>query len=122
MQPHQVNRALSFIYILAGLIGFLARYIEQGDFQYTALIPAIFGLILLPMTKGIRQENKVIAHVAVLVTLLVAVMVSSMLFKNDFEVTRKSIIFMVIVAASLVALVIYIKGFIDKKRLNKSQV
>lgn len=36
----------------------------------TTFIPLVFGVILLLCHNGIKKENKIIAHVAVLVTLL----------------------------------------------------
>ena len=39
----------------------------------TALIPVGFGVILLLCTIGLKKENKIIAHVAVLLTLVILV-------------------------------------------------
>ena len=36
----------------------------------TALIPVVFGVILLLCNNGIKKENKIIAHVAVLATFI----------------------------------------------------
>ena len=116
-QPHLVNRNYSILLIGLGLIGLLARYFDQGDWQFTALIPAVFGLILLPMSNGIKNENKAIAHVVVLITLLVGVMMVVMITRaSPFELTRKMIIFMIIALASFGATGVYVKGFIDRKK------
>lgn len=117
--PHKVNLIYAFILIILGTFGFLARYFEAGDFQITALIPAFFGIILIPMTKGIKNENTVIAHIAVVLTLLLGVMISYMFFKNlssEFIGSRKFFIFLISGLASYVALAIYVAGFIDKKK------
>ncbi len=42
-----------------------------GAASPTAWIPVAFGVILLLCTPGVKSENKIIAHVAVLLTLLV---------------------------------------------------
>ncbi|MEM1053860.1 MAG: hypothetical protein AAGI28_17390, partial [Pseudomonadota bacterium] len=47
--------------------GFLAA----DKVSYTALIPAAFGVALLLCQPGVKSENKVIAHIAVLLTLVV---------------------------------------------------
>ena len=52
------------------LIGFgLWGYFEVTS--PTALIPVGFGLILLLCYNGVKNQNKIIAHVAVLLTLQV---------------------------------------------------
>jgi len=39
----------------------------------TAFIPVVFGVILLALNGGVRKQNKVIAHIAVALTLLVLI-------------------------------------------------
>jgi uncharacterized membrane protein (UPF0136 family) len=39
----------------------------------TALIPVIFGVILLLCTNGLKKQNKLIAHIAVLLTLIILI-------------------------------------------------
>ena len=52
------------------LIGFgLWGYFEVTS--PTALIPVGFGLILLLCYNGVKNQNKIIAHVAVLLTLVI---------------------------------------------------
>lgn len=117
--PHKVNIIYAILLIILGLFGFLARYFEQGDFAFTSLIPAFFGLVLIPMTKGIKNENTIIAHIAVVLTLILGVMITFMFFKNlgaEFNGTRKFFIFLISGLASYIALGIYVAGFIDKKK------
>jgi hypothetical protein len=117
--PHKVNIIYAILLIVLGLFGFLARYFEMGDFQVTSLIPAFFGVLLIPMTKGIKNENTVIAHIAVVLTLVLGVMIAYMFFKNlnaDFVGSRKFFIFLISGIASFIALGIYVAGFIDKKK------
>lgn len=121
-RPHVVNRIYSFLLIACAVLGFLLRYLSEGDLQYTALIPAGFGIILLPMSGGIKKENKVIAHVAVVLTLLIAVLIGKMWISAitaDLLVWRKVILFGIITLSSVWALVNYVQGFIAKKK-NKS--
>ena len=55
------------ILISMGLWG----YFESESKTITALIPVIIGIILLLVNKGVKNENKALAHVAVLLTFLI---------------------------------------------------
>lgn len=119
-KPHIVNLIYSLILIVAGIAGFILRYLEASDFQYTALIPSVFGIILLCLTNGISNQNKIISHIAVFLTLLLAVLTSVMFIRNSgngFIETRKGIIFISIIISSFVVLSLYIIRFI---RINKT--
>ncbi len=120
MPPHIVNICYSLLHIGLGLFGFLGRYMERGDFQYTALIPSALGLLLLSMTGGIKNDNKLIAHLIVVLTLLWGGMITYVLFKNGLASNRVSIIFLTIALSSFVAMAIYVKGFIDKKKQKRA--
>ena len=48
-------------------------YLSSASPSPTALIPLFFGVALLLCYPGIKKENKIIAHVAVLLTLIVLV-------------------------------------------------
>lgn len=117
--PDKVNYYYAIFLILIGLFGFVARYSIQGDMQVTSLIPVFFGIIFLFLTKGIKNENSVIAHLAVVLTLVLAGVVTYMFFKNlsaEFVGSRKFFIFLLTAVVSYVVLGIYVAGFIDKKR------
>ncbi len=117
--PDKVNYYYAIFLILIGLFGFIARYALEGDIQVTSLIPAFFGFIFLFLTKGIRKGNPIIAHLAVVLTLILAGVVSYMFFKNlsaEFIGSRKFFIFMITAIVSYVVIGIYVAGFIDKKR------
>lgn len=117
--PHIVNLCYSLLLVFLGLYGFLARYFELGDWQITALIPAFFGIILLSMTSGIKKENTIVSHIAVVFTLFLAGFVTYMFIKNigeDFNGTRKFFIFLITALSSYFALGIYLAGFIAKKK------
>ena len=109
-KPHIVNLVYSLFIMILGLIGFFARYAEAGDLQFTALIPFIFGIIMLFLTKGIKQQNKIIAHIAVMLTMLVINL------DNQFLIIRKGIIFLLLIISSFIALTIYIIRFFKIKK------
>ena len=46
-------------------------YLTSDTPSITALIPTIIGVILLALNKGIKTENKMVAHIAVFLTLII---------------------------------------------------
>ena len=66
MKPHIANLVNAIVLIAMGLWG----YFGSDTPSPTALIPAIGGTLLGLMTSGVKAENKVIAHIAVVLTLL----------------------------------------------------
>jgi hypothetical protein len=123
--PHSVNLVYSFFLIAAGIIGFVLRYLEANDFQYTALIPSLFGIVLLSLGQGIKRENRIISHVAVLLTLVLAVFTLVMIIINSgdgFIVTRRGVIFTLIFISSSVVLGIYIIRFIRINNQKKKKI
>lgn len=69
MKAHIVS--LIHAVALIGLGGY--GYLSSDTPSFTALIPVVFGVLLLAMNNGVKKENKVIAHIAVLLTLLIII-------------------------------------------------
>lgn len=116
---YRVNLIYSIVIIAAGIFGILTRYYEQGDWKFTALIPAAFGLILISMTGGIRKHKRSISHLVVVLTFILAIMVTVMMTLNlgrGGGTDRKFWIFLLILVASLIALGYYIASFIVARR------
>ena len=123
-EAYQINKVYSIVLLLAGLFGFVTRYLEVGDWQFTALIPAFFGLILYFCTPGIRKENAAIGHVAALVTSLLVIMSLVMLSKGlfgDAEWGRKQWIFLLIIAGGIWSLRSQILYFKAQRKRKASQ-
>jgi len=56
------------------LISFgLWSYMSLESKPITALIPVFIGVILLALNPGVKKENKIVAHIAVLLTLLILI-------------------------------------------------
>jgi hypothetical protein len=120
-KAHIVNLVYSILLIAIGIAGFLLRYIEVGDYQFTALIPAFFGIVLLSMHKGIQNQNRIIAHLAVGLTTILFVLCIIMLIRNLTSnpfINRKSVIFMIIILSSIFALYNYIIRFISIRKTS----
>ena len=100
------------------LIGFgLWAYLGSETPSKTALIPVFFGVIILSLYEGVKNENKIVAHIAVLMTLLilgglVKPLTASMGREDGLATMRVSVMML----STVVALVFFIKSFIDVRR------
>ena len=106
----------AIILISMGLWG----YFESESKAITALIPVIIGIILLLVNKGVKNENKALAHVAVLLTFLILLGLIKPLLgaferENAYAIIR--VLFMII--SSLWAMISFIKSFISARK-NKT--
>ena len=72
MKTHQANLLNSITLILMPLWAYLKfeGTLDKPEQSITAFIPLFFGVVLLLCNGGVKKENKIIAHIAVLVTLI----------------------------------------------------
>ena len=86
----------------------------------TTFIPLVFGVILLLCHNGIKKENKIIAHVAVLVTLLSVIGLTKP-FMSALDEERFMSVFRVgaMILTGVLAITIFIQSFIRNRRKNK---
>ncbi|KRO55594.1 MAG: hypothetical protein ABR79_04450 [Cryomorphaceae bacterium BACL11 MAG-121001-bin54] len=86
----------------------------------TTFIPLVFGVILLLCHNGIKKENKIIAHVAVLVTLLSVIGLTKP-FMSALDEERFMSVFRVgaMILTGVLAMTIFIQSFIRNRRKNK---
>ena len=106
----------AIILISMGLWG----YFESESKAITALIPVIIGIILLLVNKGVKNENKALAHIAVLLTFLILIGLTKPLLgaierENAYAIIR--VLLMII--SSLWAMISFIKSFISARK-NKT--
>ena len=86
----------------------------------TALIPVGFGVILLACYSGVKAQNKVVAHIAVLLTLLILVALSGMTLPKKIESGGTGLLRVLsMIVTSALSMVLFIKSFIDARK-NKS--
>ena len=90
---------------------------EKDSLSLTAMIPLILGVILLFCYNGVKNQNKIIAHIAVLVT-LIAVLGLFMPFKAAIADGRSTSVLRVCVmlATGIWAMISFIKSFIAARR------
>ena len=86
----------------------------------TALIPTFFGVALILCTNGLKKENKMISHIAVLLTLLILGALLGMRLPKSIDQGGIGLIRVIImIGTSAVAMLFFINSFIRARR-NKS--
>ena len=100
------------------LIGLsLWGYFSSDNPSFTALIPTAVGVILLLISNGVKTENKVIAHIAVLLTLLIlGGLVKPLLGAMDRGDNAAIIRVGNMILTTVVAMVFFVKSFIDARK------
>ncbi|MAR26049.1 MAG: hypothetical protein CMC50_01290 [Flavobacteriaceae bacterium] len=116
MNATKANLLNSIVLIAVGGWG----YFDGDGKSITALIPVIFGVVLLLCNSGIKKQNKVIAHIAVLVTFICLLglfmpLNGAIERGNDTAVVRVS----AMIVSSLTALIFFIKSFIENRKASK---
>jgi len=97
-------------------------YVDADTKSVTILIPAIAGVILLLCYPGVKAENKIVAHIAVLVTLLILI---ALMMPLSRAVSGGEVLPAVrvgaMVGAVLVALIAFIQSFIAARKARQSE-
>ncbi len=118
MKPYRANLINAIVLILMGLWGYFAT---EGR-PPTALIPVGFGVVLLLATKGMVAENKMVAHVVVLLTAVLILMLVGMPFRKALG--REEVLPLVRIGAmigtSIFAFIVFIKSFIAAKKAREA--
>ena len=114
MKASFYNVLNSIVLISLGLWG----YIDYTDVQSpTALIPVGFGVILLLCTIGLKKENKIIAHVAVLLTLDILVALVGMRLPKSLDSGGVGLFRVIaMIATSVLSMVAFVLSFIKARR------
>lgn len=114
MKPYQINIINAIVLIAMGAWGYLGAGETASP---TALIPVAFGVIFLLVTPLFKKENKVVAHIVVLLTLLLIIaLFMPLMGRIKAEDTVGIIRVGTMILVSIVAMVIYIKSFIDARK------
>ena len=113
IKTYQISALNAISLIILGGYG----YFQSTAPSPTALIPVVFGVFLLLMNNGIKNENKIIAHVAVLLTLLIlfglAMPLLGAIKRSDFYALIRVSFMMV---TTLLAMVFFVRSFINARR------
>jgi len=113
MKPHIISLLNGIVLVLMGTLGFLGN----GNYPITALIPVFVGMILIGLNKGVKNQNKIVAHIAVLLTLIMLLglfkpLIGTIERGNYYGIFRSSSMILV----TFLALITFIKSFIALKK------
>ncbi len=119
MKPYQATVLNATVLIVFGLWAYLSVAAESRSM--TILIPVFFGVVLALLVPPFKKENKIVAHVVVVLTLLIAVALI-MPLKGSISRDDMVAVFRVgaMLAVSVFALLIYIKSFINVRRARNA--
>ena len=118
MKAHTASLINAVLLIVLPLWGYLSSETPSK----TALIPAGIGIILLVMNPGVKKENKVIAHIAVLLTLLILIALIKPLMGavgrgDSLAILRLA----VMIISTALAMVFFVKSFIDARKRREKE-
>jgi len=114
MNASKANLINSISLILLGLWG----YIDSSS--TTALIPVIAGGILLANTNKIKEGNKLIAHLSVILTIVILVALIGMRLPKSIDQGGIGLYRVIgMISTSSIAVLYFIKSFIDNRRSKK---
>ena len=122
MKTHQANFINSLALVLMPIWAYFTFESTPGkdSLSLTAFIPLFFGFILLLCQNGIKKENKMIAHIAVLVT-FIAFIGLFMPLKSAISDGRVLSIIRVVVMllTGFIAMFSFVKSFIQARQKSK---
>ena len=92
-------------------------YLTSESPSPTALIPLFFGIALLLCYRGVKNENKIISHIAVVLTLIVFLALfmplNGAIERGDSEARNRIIIMLLATGSSMIY---FIKSFITARK------
>lgn len=104
------------------LIGLsLWGYFGSDSPSLTALIPTVAGVALLICSPGVKKQNKVVAHIAVTITLIIGIGLITPLM-GAFERSDSGAIFRIalMLISTVLALGYFVKSFIDARKQKEA--
>lgn len=113
INPHIASMIHAVSLVALGAFG----YYSSDTPSATALIPVVFGVILLALNSGIKKQNKIVAHIAVTLTLLIILGLGKPLQgaigRSDGAAISRIV---VMLATGVLAMVSFIKSFKDARK------
>jgi Na+/citrate or Na+/malate symporter len=122
MKTEQSNLLNSLTLITVGLWG----YFDVSDYDlsvitsfehWTALIPVVFGFVLLLCHKGVKNNSKLVAHIAVVVTLLIFIALVGKRLPISIEQGGAGLFRVIAMSVtSFLAMITFVKSFITNRK------
>ncbi|MEM9880313.1 MAG: hypothetical protein AAF862_13665 [Pseudomonadota bacterium] len=118
MKAHSASAVNAVILIVMSAWG----YLSSATPSLTALIPAAFAVGLLACLPGVKSENKVVAHIAVLLTLIVLIALFMPLRGainrgDSLAIVRVGLM----LVSTVIAFVFFINSFRDARKARQAQ-
>ena len=114
MNPNRANIINSISLILMGIWGFFDLS------SPTALIPSMFGLLLLGcflFSYKKQNLNKIFAHIAIVLTLIILLSLVAMRLPKSIDDGGIGLIrVLIMISTSLFSIVIFVKSFVDMRK------
>ena len=110
MNAHTASLVNAILLISVGGWG----YLESGS--PTSLIPVVIGIILVLLNKGIKKQNKIVAHIAVLVTLLGFALIMPLMKALDDGRNDAILRILIMLSSSVYAMVFFVRSFIQARK------
>jgi Na+/citrate or Na+/malate symporter len=122
MKTEQSNLLNSLTLITVGLWG----YFDVSDYDlsvitsfehWTALIPVVFGFVLLLCHKGVKNNSKLVAHIAVVVTLLIFIALVGKRLPISIEQGGAGLFRVIAMSlTSFLAMITFVKSFVSNRK------
>ena len=110
MNAHTASLVNAILLISVGGWG----YFESGS--PTSLIPVVIGTILVLLNKGIKKQNKIVAHIAVLVTLLGFALIMPLMKALEDGRNDAILRILIMLSSSVYAMVFFVRSFIQARK------
>ncbi len=113
MKAHNASLINAVLLISLSLWG----YLSSDSPSVTALIPTTAGVLLLLCYPWVKKENKIIAHIAVLITLIIAIglvkpLIGAIGRSDNGAIFRVALMLI----SSVLAMVFFVKSFIQARK------
>lgn len=117
MKAHTASIINAITLIIFGSWG----YFGSSTPSNTALIPIIGGVILIFLYPGTKKENKIIAHITVLITLLLFIglikPLTGAMGRADYIAVFRVVVMMI---TGLMAIIFFVKSFIYARKSQEA--
>ncbi|MHC1703907.1 MAG: hypothetical protein AB9846_08365 [Tenuifilaceae bacterium] len=113
MKPYLINFLNALVLIILGGWAYLTSETPSA----TALIPVFAGFILVAITPGFKKGNRILAHIAVIITFIILIglvkpLIGAIDRSDNVGITRV----IIMITTSIIALVIFVMSFIKARK------